>query len=201
MRLVVLASLTALVVLPGTAQPIVEGSAQRVVICLSGRYWDADIACARYVAARMFAGIGITTEWHWGERSCRDETRRHFVIALEYDAPAEELPNALALAQPYEGVHVQVFYTRLRGSVDTFDVPYLLAHVLVHELTHMMQVTGHHSSSGVMKARWSPSDHRAMRSGSLGFTPEDVQLIREGLNAWASQREAVWAHKTGHTAR
>lgn len=201
MRLAVLATLAALAILPGIAQPTAEGPEQEVKVCLRGRHWDVDVGRASYMAARMFARIGITTEWHYGDRFCRDETRRHFVIALEDDPPAGNSPRTLASALPYEGVHVQVFYMRLRGSVDRFEVPYLLAYVLVHELTHMMQGTDIHSSSGVMKACWNHDDHQAIRSGSLGFTPQDVLLIREGLNAWASRSQAVLTAAADHAPR
>ena len=60
-------------------------------------------------------------------------------------------------------------------------VPYLLAHVLVHEIGHILQGIDRHSGSGVMKARWSSADYHEMARLHFGFTQEDIELIRIGL--------------------
>jgi len=62
----------------------------------------------------------------------------------------------------------------------------LLAHVLVHEIAHILQKTDQHSNSGVMKAVWTHQDRVQMRTGALPFTPGDVELIRLGLASRAS---------------
>jgi len=49
-------------------------------------------------------------------------------------------------------------------------VPSLLAHVIVHEITHLIKGTDEHSESGILKQRWEPADYfeRAVpRSPSL----------------------------------
>ena len=56
----------------------------------------------------------------------------------------------------------------------------VLAHVLVHEITHILQGVNRHSDRR-LKAHWTPEDYRAMASKPLPFTPVDVQLIRLGL--------------------
>jgi hypothetical protein len=58
-----------------------------------------------------------------------------------------------------------------------------LAHVLAHEITHMLQGTDRHSDSGIMKARWNSEDYFEMLRTPLSFTEADVQLIRRGLEA------------------
>lgn len=67
-----------------------------------------------------------------------------------------------------------------------------MAHVLVHEITHMLQGTDWHSTTGIMKARWDQSDYFAMRSGPLPFSPEDVDLIREGIKARSRTMAERW---------
>jgi hypothetical protein len=59
------------------------------------------------------------------------------------------------------------------------------AHVLVHEIVHILERTDHHADSGVMKAQWNPDDYAHMMQSPLGFTEEDLQLIRLGLAARA----------------
>jgi hypothetical protein len=57
----------------------------------------------------------------------------------------------------------------------------LLAHVLVHEITHILEGIPHHSQDGVMKAHWTPQDIVRMASRPLPFDPQDVALIQYGL--------------------
>jgi len=85
------------------------------------------------------------------------------------------------MALPFEGSHIRVFYDRVQATVDAEMVPRLLAYVLVHEITHVIEGTDHHSDSGIMKARWDAEDYQQMRRSSLAFTEEDLQLIRTGL--------------------
>lgn len=96
-------------------------------------------------------------------------------------------PGALAYALAYEGVHIQVFYDRIAVS-DPDLVPYLLANVVVHEITHILQGIDRHSDSGIMKARWTAYDFTMMKRHQLGFTDFDVELIQCGLAARAARR-------------
>ena len=57
----------------------------------------------------------------------------------------------------------------------------VLAHVMAHEITHVLEGIGRHSQTGVMRAHWRGGDYREMRSKPLPFAPEDVCLIHEGL--------------------
>jgi len=93
----------------------------------------------------------------------------------------------LAYAFPYEGVHIEVFYDRIDyGAPDVRTA--LLAHVLVHEITHILQGVSRHSDNGVMKARWDASDRAGMVRIPLAFEPQDVVLIHEGLKARAARQ-------------
>lgn len=102
-------------------------------------------------------------------------------------------PNALAYAQPYEGVHIVVLYDRLENST-AGDLPKatLLAHVFAHEITHVLQGCVRHSAAGIMKACWSESESFSMLRRPLPFTAEDIDLIQRGVRArsaassWAS---------------
>jgi hypothetical protein len=57
----------------------------------------------------------------------------------------------------------------------------LLAHVIVHEVTHILQGVVRHSDSGIMKAWWSPKDYEQMERAPLAFTADDIDLIQLGL--------------------
>jgi len=84
---------------------------------------------------------------------------------------------------PFEGKHIVVFWDRVRHKVSPAQAPFLLAHVLVHEITHILQGVDWHSETGVMKAAWDADEIREMMRRPLGFTELDVNLIRRGLEA------------------
>ena len=176
------------------AMSILAGSAARagenhemegpeVVIC---GQWKSDMNTyrAQRMAARMFADIGVTIQFLFNPRTCPAGAIQ---IRLTGDTPDDLLPGALAYAQPYEGVHIQVFYDRIRARVPAPGVPSLLAHVLVHEITHILQGVSRHSASGLMKAHWDGRDYTEMGRKPLEFTDEDIRLIRQALDARVAQ--------------
>jgi hypothetical protein len=104
------------------------------------------------------------------------------VVRLAEDTPGDYLPGALAFAKVYEGVHITVFWDRIESQCRLAPPVVVLAHVLVHEITHILQGVNRHSEDGVMKLRWTAKDQRAMASKPLPFTPLDVELIRHALD-------------------
>ena len=87
----------------------------------------------------------------------------------------------LAYALPYEKTNIIVFLDHIRNTVEPKLAPILLAHVLVHEITHMLEGTARHSATGIMKANWTPADYQEMSHRPLPFAAEDVLLVRIGL--------------------
>ena len=57
----------------------------------------------------------------------------------------------------------------------------VLAHVMVHEITHDLQGVCRHSATGLMKAHWTTSDFCEMLHKPLHFTAEDLILLYHGL--------------------
>jgi hypothetical protein len=84
----------------------------------------------------------------------------------------------LAYAMPHEGVHIVVFWDRMECGLIPTE---LLAHVMVHEITHILEGVSRHSESGIMRAQWTEVDHKTMKTHPLSFAAEDVDLIHRGL--------------------
>ena len=142
---------------------------------------------AQVLANEIFAGVGVKIDWRRGQPSrSQSRTEKPIVVEMITDTPRELKPGALAFARPYEGVHITLFYDRVRAATEPELTPNLLAHVLVHEITHILQGTCRHSDTGIMKARWAHADYMEMGQKPLSFTEEDVQLIRAGLAARAN---------------
>ena len=132
-------------------------------------------------ATEMFTAIGIRLDWRGGEPH-RTSSERPILIELATRTPADLMPGAFGYALPYEGVHIRVFYDRIQRAADSSLTPTVLAHVLVHEIAHVLERVARHSDSGIMKAAWTDRDYRQMRVG-LSFAPEDVALIQLGMSA------------------
>src|SRR5262249_1158427 len=60
-------------------------------------------------------------------------------------------PKALAYAMPYEKTHMVVFLDRVRAVAEPNAVRFVLAYVLLHEITHMLEGMARHSETGIMK--------------------------------------------------
>jgi hypothetical protein len=126
----------------------------------------------------MFASIGISLEWKTTEPPA-ESSQLPIIMELAY-GPENLMPRTLAYARPYEGSHITVFLDR----IERMEYPaFVLAHVMVHEITHIVQGIDRHSNTGVMKAHWSGQDHYEMRHRPLPFSEEDVVLIYRGLSA------------------
>jgi hypothetical protein len=78
---------------------------------------------------------------------------------------------------------VERAYDRLKDPGRPNRLPGVLAHVMAHEITHILQGVHRHSESGVMKAQWTRDDFNEMAFKPLTFTDTDVGLIRSGLDA------------------
>lgn len=144
---------------------------------------------AKQMANHMFAAIGIKLSWH--ETPGRDPAVLIKVLLVSaYDG--DDGSGALGETAPFARDHeITIHYDRVQNSAGLSRElePLILGHVLVHEITHVLQCVNRHSDSGIMKARWSAEDFCDMRWKPLEFTPEDVMLIRLGLRALRSRAD------------
>jgi len=138
---------------------------------------------ARTLAGEVFGGVGVRIEWRAGGHPESQLLQEQAIaVRLTLDIPGEFKSSVGAYAVPSEGVHVTVLYTHLAWSLAKPSLaPALLAHVLLHEIAHILEGTARHSETGVMKATWTSSDYYDMQTKALPFAPEDVDLIQRGL--------------------
>ena len=87
------------------------------------------------------------------------------------------MSGVLGYAMPYRR-HIIIFFDRIETMQDPWTV---LGHVMVHEITHIIQGVARHSDTGLMKPHWSNDDLRAMRYKPLPFTQEDLILLYSAL--------------------
>jgi hypothetical protein len=156
---------------------------------------DEVLSRGKALAARMFASVGVRIDWRWGEQP-ESQLLQEGAIAVRVTtnfelrhgrrqgySPEKFDPNSGAFALPNEGIHIVVLYDRLAWSEERPGfAPVLLAHVLVHEIIHMLQGICRHSIAGIMKANWTSDDYYDMQKKTLPFASEDVELIHNGMN-------------------
>lgn len=171
----------ALGLMNGQAEGIERTTERHLSVCLQRASGTEVEQFAQGRAARILAEIGVGIEWN-----CSGGSREAITIGFSDSTPDEELPGALAYAQPFAG-SILVF----RDRIDKF-LPQMralvLAYVFAHEIGHVLQGLVRHSDSGIMKAHWDRADLGEMFSGNLKFTRYDVSLIHTGMDADLSHR-------------
>jgi hypothetical protein len=181
-------NITAIAIFGAMLEVVASGAPwQTILVCVENGSVSEDEREAEAIASRIFLPALVRLEWHSDARSCRNRPDRIVEISFATHATAGFGPAALAYALPCEGRHIVVFYHRF-GYLDPALVPKLLAHVMAHEITHLLQGISQHSEQGIMKARWENRDLAMMKLKPLDFTPKDLQLIREGLAGYARDR-------------
>jgi hypothetical protein len=109
---------------------------------------------ATYQATRMFAGIGVRLESKKENVQSRSEG---MVIQVRFIDDTPGHTGAMAFSNPFDPVPlVTVLYDRILLATERSPErrAAILAHVLVHEIGHLLRRTNGHSPDGVMKAHW-----------------------------------------------
>ena len=136
----------------------------------------------------MFAAVGVKIAWRWGKipRSAADaQCRAPIAMQFEPGEPQRKDAEAVAYATPFgkSGVQIHVFPDAIIVHGGTRNDIALLAHVLAHEIGHVLERISRHSLTGIMKERFSVREICSMASHPLSFAAEDVDLIRLGLDS------------------
>jgi hypothetical protein len=123
---------------------------------------------------RIFAEAGVTVRW------ARTSPRYTVTIVsqvLGFDRAASSVMG-VALRKPIPGV--QVFFKQVQDFSRTYelDLSTMLAHVIAHEIGHLMLPGYGHSPTGLMQPAWDKAVARDVRHGSLAFTQAQAAGIR-----------------------
>jgi hypothetical protein len=183
------------------AETVISMNNRSVAICVESvsQIW-IEIMQAQAQASLIFGEIGIRIEWHDYYRDC-PAALNPIRIRLVMDTHENELPGALAFSQPFEGIHVRIFYDRVRRAAETRRVRSLFGHVLAHEIAHMLQGSDRHSEIGVMKARWTADDYAQMDRQPLSFDKADLMLLDRGLERRSLRYTALGSATEGLVSR
>jgi hypothetical protein len=156
-----------------------DASTQKATVTVCMKPDQQVLMGVRPMASTMFARIGVRIDWHEAD-SCPVGVGA-IQVRLSHDSRSARGSNseALAFARPYAGTIV-VFLDRVQ-ELNRNGVRSVMAHVLVHEITHVLERIDRHSATGIMKAHWDEKDYFEMRRKPLPFCQEDVAFIYAGL--------------------
>jgi hypothetical protein len=140
----------------------------------------------RTLADRMLATAGVRVAWRLGKPN--PNAADGLVIGVRFigaNKYSDYQSGALARAYVFGGGvrNITVLHHRVRATAAAAGVEdyRLTAHVLVHEIGHVLQRIDRHSDSGVMKTQWTHADYEVMARKTLPLAAEDIKLIRRGL--------------------
>ena len=161
-------------------------AAGKVLVCVNSSNYAAASALnlAKTTTSRMFLTAGVSLEWHsFAAAACQGSRQDQTVILdISTDTRPSKHVGAMAYALPYEGAHIEVLFDRIqRSAAGPTMLSAMLAHVMTHEIPHLLQGISRHSTTGVMKAHWDARDFADMARAPLPFAPEDIDLIQSGM--------------------
>lgn len=148
---------------------------------------SATVLRSEIQAAAMFREIGVEVRFRNGAiRANSANTACGAPIVVELDRTgdgARVSENALAYALPFaaSGTAIHVLMDRVADKLNPNFEEIRLAHVMAHEITHVLEGIDRHSDSGIMKAHWDRKDYVRMQSHPLPFAAIDVELIHAGI--------------------
>ncbi len=96
-------------------------------------FWQAE-----KISATMLSTAGIEVTWRRTVHRCRPGAIE--IKAIEEARTAGRV-YALAHTRPYEGSLIEVFYDRVREVAGPQRAAQLLAHVMTHEIGHILEGT------------------------------------------------------------
>ena len=173
--------------LPPAAATVTVWLDQSIVVTTLERLIVLD---SRHQATEMFAAIGVALKWRDGPPHTAPDGPGNVIMHLDSRTPERLSGRALGNAT-FGGTAcpvIRLLYTRiLNNRVPRLQVA-LLAHAMVHEITHVLQGVARHSAEGVMKAEWDKADYHAMLFHPLPFTPEDITLVRTNIGKTSTGR-------------
>jgi len=137
------------------------------------------------VASRMFAAAGVRVVWRSGEPKANATGGLAVCVRFTEEPSPEFRRGALAWAYPFSGGTrcITVFRDRILAIAATSGTEEykLTAHVLAHEIGHVLERIDRHSDTGVMKAHWTLTDYQTMARKPLPFADDDIAWIHRTL--------------------
>ena len=107
----------------------------------------------------------------------------------------EDVFGAAFLGEDGSGQYTDVYYNKLVELRSDWGIPLelALAHVMAHEIGHLLLGLNSHSTTGIMRGLWESGELRAIERGRLFFSAQQSRVMRERLAAMSSKTMAASA--------
>jgi hypothetical protein len=148
-----------------------------------------DVALA--ITTRLMTAGSIDVAWRNCDvpNVCATVPVREFVIRLVRSRETTTGGSPFVLGEASidvdqrAGVLATIYVDRVErmAELSDADTASLLGRAIAHELGHLLLATNAHSSSGLMRAYWSPRDIRENQIADWVLSREDVAAIRRRL--------------------
>jgi len=172
----------------GRMREVPAGIPVRIYLDVGAVYLGGlELSLARQEASRIFEEAGIRLEWSTDKPKDGESGPQVVGVRFVSVTPAayrdRQHAQALAAALPYSTgpASITVFGDRVLPLMSIYTrraAGQVLGHILAHEIGHMLEAEARHSPTGLMKARWSEEDLRAMTASGLSLAEEDREPLR-----------------------
>jgi hypothetical protein len=169
-----------------------------VAVCNNAGVDAWTLSAAEKRASRIFRHAGVEVEWVGAGDCTLLPKGSHIAVVILSQAPLGWTSrDAMGLAPSRTGYYrrAYVFYDRVQdfleakvGSSEPSGLFIVLAHVIAHEIGHLLIPGQAHTARGIMRGRWRYSDWILASNGLLLFRPDQIRVIRNSLssgNSWA----------------
>jgi hypothetical protein len=131
------------------------------------------------------------------EREAACLARRDIALEILAVAPAFAHPKSttLGVSQPLarEGLNVRVFDDRIQDAAMRENRTHaaVLAHVIAHEIGHVLLRTNGHNPRGLMSSPWTDFEYGNILRGLMFFTADQSKTMRMALSGAGCANDAV----------
>jgi hypothetical protein len=139
------------------------------------------LSAARQEAVSIFTRAGIEIVWHDEAPTAPADYRFAVKIVPHSFGYLAEKPHVMGVAlRETRGTLVYAFFGRVSNFARAQRIPSgtMLAHVIAHEVGHLLLPKGWHSERGLMRGSWDRAQVENAARGALTFTPEEIRTIR-----------------------
>jgi len=174
------------------AQTATKDAEVRVLVYDNARVSSAVLDQAGIEATRIFQKARIRLLWvNCSARKvgheCRDGPAENDLVL--HVIPHGKTSNDFVFGEAYlsedgTGRYADVFFQRIKNAnwISGASEWQLLGAVAAHEIGHLLLGPRAHNWMGIMAARWSAEDLRQMEMGSLLFTRQQADRMKEHLH-------------------
>jgi hypothetical protein len=176
---------------PGLSRPANADTKSLLVSIHQRTVVDAAVlARATKGVTRIYAQAGVTLTWR-DSPSAPDASPLEISVVLvsndllDRTQVTSTVMGLVPASERRAGRVAYVFYDRVRSVVrqQRLELSIVLAHVISHEIGHLLLPSASHSPVGLMRANWTRADARNAERGSLLFTSDQAAEIQGRITA------------------